>query len=1094
MGGTTMRPLKLTLSAFGPYAGETTLDLDSLGTNGIYLITGDTGAGKTTLFDAITFALYGSASGATRDTGAFRSKYANIDTPTFVELTFVYGEKVYTIRRNPDYERKALRGDRMTTQAAGAQLYLPDGRVLDKRPEVNAEIQAIMGIDCAQFTQIAMIAQGEFLKLIHAKTEDRQKIFREIFGTSVYQKLQIKLNDEANALKRQYEALNQSVKQYIADVSVDDADILATDVTKAKRNELPMSEIFPLLRTLIEQDNQKLHNLGQMIQQQDVELANVNEQVRAEEVFREKQEELTRKRTEIIALQAAYEQAQQALAQLYAQKKDYDQINQQITVLTNELPSYETLVTKQTEQAQLQVMVQKTQKQSQALAQQIDTVRQKHTDALAQHKNVKDSKLYLSELQTKAQMFEQEIAQVIKFEQQALELAQTLATGSEAIQRAETTIHQLETQQTQLADAQQIKQAAVDRLANLEQLQQEAEMQRKTLLAQHEAIQLAQKHYDKVSMLQVNYTQQQQVYIEAKTADDQISTQVEALRQAYLDGQAGLFASELVAGQPCPVCGSIEHPLLATLPVEAPTKLQLDEANQQRERSNQLTQRQAEQLAGLKSQMESECSLLVERVTQLIGECEFSTITTQLQIANERILIDGKKIRQALDTYAEQSKQKQTFENELKDMKIAFEKVRETLQTVKQEHSSLKATFDVANTGQKGQLLQDVLPFIGENTFETVVIQLRALQQELQAKKENLKLHDAKQQVAVLERLEGEIPQLEQQIQGDTQAYDETCTVLQKLQLERVGTQQVIEQIQQTLTYQDERVVKQVIENLTAKLNDYTHEVNQAEQIKTQQQRTIDTMQGQIETLAKQVEHVKSIDLANLFERKQRLEQQRQLIDEQRLQMSSRCMANTRLLTHLEQKEEELQQVSTRYTMVSSLANTANGKVSGKDKIMLETYIQMTYFDRIIQRANVKFMQMSDGQYEFKRREEATNKSSQSGLELDVIDHYNGSVRGIKTLSGGESFKASLSLALGLSDEIQASAGGIKLDTMFVDEGFGSLDEGSLEHAMKALASLSQEHRLIGIISHVAELKEKIDKKIIIKKQKSGGSSIMIER
>lgn len=204
--------------------------------------------------------------------------------------------------------------------------------------------------------------------------------------------------------------------------------------------------------------------------------------------------------------------------------------------------------------------------------------------------------------------------------------------------------------------------------------------------------------------------------------------------------------------------------------------------------------------------------------------------------------------------------------------------------------------------------------------------------------------------------------------------------------------------------------------------------------------------------------------------------------------ISSRLDRNGEALKNIRKGSGRLTEVETKWTWVKALSNTANGNIGGKEKIMLETYVQMTYFDRILARANTRFMIMSGGQYELKRRIEAENNRSQSGLELDVIDHYNGTERSVKTLSGGESFKASLSLALGLSDEIQSSAGGIRLDTMFVDEGFGSLDDESLQQAMRALYGLTEGNRLVGIISHVSELKEKIDKQIVVTKEKSGGS------
>ncbi|NLA88209.1 MAG: SMC family ATPase [Clostridiales bacterium] len=237
-----MRPITLTMSAFGPYAEKTVLELYKLGTQGIYLITGDTGAGKTTIFDAITFALYGEASGENREASMLRSKYATPETPTFVELVFEYAGKRYTIKRNPEYERPVKRGEGTTTQKADAELTMPDGQVITKAKDVTNTVKEIIGIDRSQFTQIAMIAQGDFLKLLLAPTEERKKIFRQIFRTELYQVLQDKLKEESAALSRQREALCSRIRQYIDDIVCKDDDVLSIELEKAKSRNLPISD------------------------------------------------------------------------------------------------------------------------------------------------------------------------------------------------------------------------------------------------------------------------------------------------------------------------------------------------------------------------------------------------------------------------------------------------------------------------------------------------------------------------------------------------------------------------------------------------------------------------------------------------------------------------------------------------------------------------------------------------------------------------------------------------------------------------------------------------------------------------------------
>ena len=271
-------------------------------------------------------------------------------------------------------------------------------------------------------------------------------------------------------------------------------------------------------------------------------------------------------------------------------------------------------------------------------------------------------------------------------------------------------------------------------------------------------------------------------------------------------------------------------------------------------------------------------------------------------------------------------------------------------------------------------------------------------------------------------------------------------------------------------------------------VENYNNSKKEFEKVKSK----FDELTGSIKALSERIQKSKSVDKEREAEKLNSLVQEKNVLDEQLSQLDIRVATNKNVINNITKQSKVLIETEKKFECVKSLSDTANGKLVGKDRIMFETYVQMTYFDNIINRANTRLMMMSNGQYELIRSEFAEDKKSQSGLELNVIDHYNGSQRSVKTLSGGEAFKASLSLALGLSDEIMSSCGGIKIDTMFVDEGFGSLDEQSLSQAITALLKLSQSNRLVGIISHVAELKQRIDKMIVVKKDKSGGSKIEI--
>ena len=336
-----MRPLKLTLSAFGPYAGHTEIDLEKLGEKGLYLITGDTGAGKTTIFDAITYALYDAPSGTNRDTSMFRSKYASPETPTFVEMTFSCGEKVYTVKRNPEYERPARRGSKMTRQRAEAELHLPDGSgVLDKPKEVNAALVRIIGLDRSQFSQIAMIAQGEFLKLLTAETKDRQEIFRKIFKTNCYEVLQNRLKDSTNTLYRKCEAARASVQQYIGGIVCAEGDMLREKAQQAKEGKLPFAETVELLETLIDRDEAEDAACARQFEVLEEKIGAVNARLIKADERRKMREALEKNRKQQEVQRGQAEQAKAALAAEQAKQPQQEARQRALADLENELPRY----------------------------------------------------------------------------------------------------------------------------------------------------------------------------------------------------------------------------------------------------------------------------------------------------------------------------------------------------------------------------------------------------------------------------------------------------------------------------------------------------------------------------------------------------------------------------------------------------------------------------------------------------------------------------------------------------------------------------------------------------------------------------------
>ena len=893
-----MRPLTLTLSAFGPYADQTTLDLSLLGENGLYLITGDTGAGKTTIFDAITFALYGEPSGNQRETSMLRSKYADADTPTFVDLTFSYGGQIYQIRRNPEYERPAKRGGGVTKQRAEAQLTYPDGRIVTKTRDVDTAVHDLLGIDRNQFSQIAMIAQGDFLKLLLASTEDRQEIFRKLFKTDYYRKFQDELRQRYNAAYADHARLKQSIQQYVEGIQWSDA--------AASTTERPLAETLELLSAQLTTDQETSDHLATDLADLDRQLAAVNIRLGKAETLKKAQAARAEAQIRLDRTAAALTTLTEAHAVAIARQPEIDELSTNITKAQLELPKYDDLL-KLDDNLQKQLTLQKT------LASRLDVARRE----------------------------EQRLTAQLAILQEELESLQNAAADRE-----------------RLAALLSQQQALAKKLSDIERI--------------------AQQYESAVAQYQISRSR----FAEA-------SARYQRMYQTYLDEQAGILASGLTDGQPCPVCGSLEHPAPACTSEGAPSQEQLKEAQVQSETASSQTQQDSERASALKAQLDT--------LTADVAE------TTD---ASGTILTAEQMMAQVSDTQL----QLQTAEKNVK------RKAMLDMQLPKQQAALTTASDSI---------------------------------------------HELERQLAV------------------------TDTEIASLKQNRT-------ELKQSLAYESQAEAAKALAALTAQRGSMQQAITSATE-KLESAKMLDQqLKAQITTLDEQIAGAEAIDLEEQVHLKNELGNHVQQLKSEHLRIVTRLHANETALERIQAQSEAITVVEGKLIQLQALHNTANGQISGKEKIKLETYIQMTYFDRIIARANTRFMVMSGGQYELKRATTADNNRSQSGLDLSVIDHYNGSERSVRTLSGGESFKASLSLALGLSDEIQSSAGGIRLDTMFVDEGFGSLDEDSLQQAMKALAGLAEGNRLVGIISHVAELKEKIDKQIVVKKDRSGGSKAAI--
>ena len=907
-----MKPLKLTMSAFGPYAGEVKVDFAQLGERGLYLITGDTGAGKTTIFDGITFALYGEASGNNRESDMFRSKYAKEETPTFVELEFQYRNEVYRVRRNPEYLRPAKKGKGLTTEKADAQLEYPDGKIITKSKEVTKAVVELIGLDRGQFTQIAMIAQGDFLKLLFAKTEDRSKIFREIFHTKEYQILQERLKTMSGTLRIEYEQLTKSIQQYKTEIHSDD-----------ERKDNTVEETLQFLACLIEDEKKTILECDHNLECLEEQIAGIQKAIGKAENQKRAEQELVRINEELAVWISRMPEIEEVLKAEEKRQPEREKLALDIAGSEEKLSLYE-------EADHILEQKTKAEAQTSALKKEREDLKEKKEDGTGKLQKIKELLVQYQDLDARCVRLEQEEQKVKEEKAKVCNFQKVLVEYRELAKR----------------------------LKN------------------------AQEDYQKGNAESIR-----------------IRKIFEQMEQNFLDGQAGILAEHLEEGAPCPVCGATHHPNPAKIQESTCTEEELKRIKEKNQKLSDQVFLLSEKAGKTKGQLEEKKKQLEETCKELFGE-----------------------IPQSISSSLE-----------------------ERVQCLHMQESTINEQRKRANQAiQQKKILED------QN--EKGESYLKKWDEMLEEKER--RYHEMERECAIL-----------------TERYEKAISVL---------------------SYTSKKDALQALEKKKDQKNALDLAYRSAEEQYRTTKETIQSKTAKIQTLQEQLDGFQDSKYAELLEQQQSCMQKKREILLKKEKTVTDYQMNKRVENAIQGQFEKLQNVEEQWKMVKALSNTANGNVSGKEKIMLETYIQMSHFNRIIARANTRFMMMSGGQYELKRRETAENLRSQSGLELDVIDHYNGSIRSVRTLSGGESFQASLALALGLSDEIQSEAGGIQLDAMFIDEGFGSLDEETLDQAVKALLNLADGNRLVGIISHVAELKERIEKQIIVTKQKSDGSTVKL--
>lgn len=1063
-----MKPLKLTMSAFGPYAGEQHIDFTLLREQ-IFVISGPTGAGKTTIFDAISFALFGEASGSSRDRDSLRSDFASSGTETYVELEFELKGRCYKIKRSPQQEQKKLRGEGYTVKNADAELLLSDGTLITKIANVDEKINELLGINKAQFKQIVMLPQGEFRKLLEADSADRELIFRKIFGTEGFAEIQRRLEDESKELTKAVHDIKTQLETHIRHVDSGENQSLE-EARQAKNVNLGL--ILELLGIEAANDKKRLEQLGAAQLQSAEKLGALKEDIVKKN---ENNKKLEARERLGIDYAAALEGSQE-----YAHRETVLEYSRRALTI-----------------AEVDERLKKARNSIEAKKGQLEQAGQTARDKSREFEAAKLALCSQKEKEPHRKKYEAQLALINSMLPKVLEYDRCIGALEAAKMRSSGIKQELEQLEDRLAGEKASLKEKDDLLKKLyaaeaENVRLEKEISNnKKLLTELDGI---RKQIEAYFELDMGYSGKKQDFESFDREFILFRSRLEREEDNYLRAQAGLMAKTLKEGQPCPVCGSTAHPVPAQIPENITEEEELKNLKRQFAELNEKRSERLKALSQLNGNLESKKTEIRNRLLVL----EAGTLPAFIHEA-------AAQAENAPELHAggPEEHTKILLWGMLKDIREEINNKGSALKTVTVSlMASHKATSEFV--GKKEALERDCkasednlinlegqLKTQGEKRAAAEAELTRALAEAGSIEKEvPSELRSAAKLNAAAEDIKRSIAQMEKDLQSAERFQEEAGQLLNQAEKQLA----VISTSLQESELEKMSLKEQLQEKLTsAGFKDYAHFASMK---KSQQE--IDSLQEDITTYYQKLNSLKDM-LARLEEETGNmvledvvgLEQEygRQIEAQGRLQeqqniVFSRYTNNTGTLRQLEKIADRLQQLELKYNTIGELSKVARGDNS--QRLTFERYVLAAYFDEIITAANLRMEKMTGSRYYLRRKEEKGKGRAQQGLELEVYDNYTGKSRHVKTLSGGEGFKASLALALGLADVVQAYSGGISLDTLFIDEGFGSLDPESLDSAVQCLIDIQKTGRLVGVISHVAELKERIKSVLEIIPKKEG--------
>ncbi len=1040
-----MRPLRLVVEGFGTYLKRQDLDFTLLKDKNIFVITGDTGAGKTTIFDAINYALYGDASGKEREGISFRSDFARPDEPSSVELWFAIRDEVYYVKREPSYMEKKQRGEGEKEHKAYAELILPGGKVITGIKPVTLEIEKLLGINKDQFRQIVMIPQGEFKKLLTADSQEREKIFRKIFGTDIFERIQQRITTKANELDKEVK-----FKRNERDAKLKDFDCKETDEELYRMLQsglINLEEVFKRAEAVIKEEVK----VKEQVDKQMVEIEGVIEKLNKELV----QGEAVNKKFED---RVRYEQNLKLLEdRIETYKEKRDRLGRARKALTLKGFEEKWAIKQKAFKMQDEALV-KEKELSDKLQLQYHEVSLRFEAEKKKENEKKDLEKALHEAEkliVKAKKYDSSKALVLTLQKEGDRLKQALMELNLYIEKSEQGIRQFD--------------EALEQVAASEKEEVQLQGILKELNSQSDELSFLGQQVEKTQKEQEKHQQLIKKFEEADLHYETAKKKYEVAEDTFRKGQAGILAKALLDGTPCPVCGSLEHPSPAVLLDETINEEVVDKAKAAYEAQRLLREEYINKLTELNTNINSALAQSIRPLAEKLLQVQVIDSLQELYLKVTALISQNKELRGRQEERIKTLKESVGKKVHLLDQKA---KLQENLVSAKE-----KAKTD----SEAAAFKQEELSAAKE--------QLRMIEEEFEGK------------VKTGDELLEETRQIREKLEAYQAAYkraEEAYTNLSKALSEAKGKVSSIEANLRLLTTErDEALQLFKDKTLTLGFADYKdykaccmseEEIDALDQNIQQFDANLEAGRKLHEKACLEVKDLVPVQLEDIKEKlKLYLEEKNKTIHRQQV-LFARVQNNQKVLKEAKGLSDKIKTQEEKYRLIGDLAKVVKG--DNEYKISFERYVLAAYFDDIVEASNVRFGKMTGGRFELLRKTQKGDARSQQGLDLEVMDNYTGKARPVDTLSGGESFKASLAMALGLADVVQSYAGGIQLDTMFVDEGFGTLDPESLENAISCLVGLQQSGRLVGIISHVPELKERIDARLEVKRVQRGSQAV----